>query len=169
MSDKIRTLTYGGVLSAVIMLATLLSLPMPSGYGYINFGDGAIFAAASILGPFAAISAAIGSALADLIVGYSLYMPATFLIKGLMGLISGFALRRSRHMPWYMMAVLFLLCEVIMVGGYFVFEWILYGIAAASGQLLFNSLQGIAGIATGLAVVPLARRIRTNALPTDMI
>jgi uncharacterized membrane protein len=47
-------------------------------------------AAASILGPFAAISAAIGSALADLIVGYSLYMPATFLIKGLMGLISGF-------------------------------------------------------------------------------
>lgn len=169
MSDKIRMITYGGVLSAVIMLATLLSLPMPSGYGYINFGDGAIYAAAAILGPFAAISAAIGSALADLIVGYSLYMPATFLIKGLMGLISGFGLHHGRRVPWPVMAVLFLVCEVIMVGGYFIFEWILYGIAAASGQLLFNGLQGIAGIATGLAIVPLARRIRTNALPSDMI
>ena len=56
--------------------------------------------------------------------------------------------------------LLFARCEIIMVGGYFVAEILLYGIAAALGTLIFNTLQGLAGIATGLAIVPFARRIK---------
>ena len=44
---------------------------------------------------------------------------------------------------------------MIMVGGYFVAEIFLYGLEAAIGTLVFNALQGVAGIATGLAIVPL--------------
>lgn len=160
MKANVRTITYGGVLSAVILLATLISLPIPTGYGYINFGDGAIFATAAIMGPFAAISAALGSALADLVAGYSIYIPATAIIKGSMGLIAGWALSREKRLRWYVQLLVFLLCEIIMVGGYFFYEWFLYGAAAAAGQLIFNSLQGIAGIATGMAIVPLARRLQ---------
>lgn len=171
MNDRIRTITYGGVLSAVILLATFaIKFPIPTGYGYINFGDGAIFATAAILGPYAAISAGLGSALADLIAGYTVYMPATFVIKGAMGLLAGLVMHRYPRLPWYGQIFLFLACEIIMVGGYFVYEWAIYAsLAAAAGQLIFNSLQGIAGIATGLAIVPLARKIRIRNLPADMV
>lgn len=163
MSRRIRIVTYGGVLSAVIMLATFVTapiFPIPGGTGYLNFGDGAIFATAAIMGPYAAISAALGSALADLIAGYAIYIPATAVIKGLMGLIAGVFLRKYPKLPWYWQLPLFAVCEIIMISGYFFAEWILYGFYAAAGQVLFNGLQGIAGIATGMAIVPLARKIR---------
>ncbi len=170
MNNKIRLIVYGGVLSAVIMLATLFRFPIPTGYGYINFGDGAIFATAAVMGPYAAFSAALGSALADLIAGYPMYIPATVVIKGLMAIVAGFALHKYKNMPWYLMAVVFLVCEVIMVFGYFFYEWALYAsLPAAAGQLIFNSVQGVAGIATGLAIVPLARKIKISQVHQDMV
>lgn len=161
LNKQIRSITYGGILSAVILLATyFIKFPIPGGYGYINFGDGAIFASAVIMGPFAGLCAALGSALADLLAGFPHYIVPTVLIKGVMGLLAGFALKRFSHLTWPGQLLLFTLCELIMVGGYFVAEVFLYGLAAASGTLIFNSLQGLAGIATGLAVVPLMRKVR---------
>jgi uncharacterized membrane protein len=161
VSDKIRATTYGGILSAVILLATwVIKFPIPGGYGYINFGDGAIFAAAVVLGPFAAICAAIGSVFADLLAGFPQYMLPTLVVKGLMGLLAGVVLSRRKALAWPGQLLLFTTCEIIMVGGYFVAEILLYGVAAAVGTLIFNTLQGLAGIATGLAIVPFARRIK---------
>lgn len=148
-------------MAAVILLATfILKFPIPGGYGYINFGDGAIFAAAALLGPFAAICAALGSALADLLAGFPSYILPTFIIKGLMGLLAGLILQRRPQLNWVGQLLLFAVCEAIMVGGYFLAEIVLYGVAAAVGTLIFNTLQGLAGIATGLAIVPLARKIK---------
>lgn len=161
MHNRIRAVAYGGILSAVILLATwIIKFPIPGGYGYVNFGDGAIFAAAVVLGPFAAICAALGSLLADLLAGFPHYMLPTLVIKGIMGLVAGFVFQKSPKMTWPWQMGLFLVCEIIMVGGYFVAEIVMYGLAAASGTLIFNSVQGLAGIATGLAIVPLARRIK---------
>ncbi|MEA4888235.1 MAG: ECF transporter S component [Clostridiaceae bacterium] len=161
MKLNIRSVTYGGIMAAVILLATfILKFPIPGGYGYINFGDGAIFAAAAILGPFAAISAALGSTLADLMAGFPHYMIPTFLIKGVMGLLAGYVLKSKPAMTWVGQLILFTGCEVIMVGGYFLTEILFYGLAAAVGTLFFNTLQGLAGIATGLAIVPLAKKIK---------
>ncbi len=161
MKDKVRLITYSGILSAVIMLATfVIRVPIPNAYGYVNFGDGVIFATAAIIGPFAAICAGLGSALADLIAGYTIYMPATLLIKGAMGLLAGLVLKRRPQLALYWLALLFLVCEVIMIGGYFLFESLIYGVEAAAGALLANSIQGAAGVAMGLVIVPLARRIK---------
>jgi uncharacterized membrane protein len=158
---NIRAITYGGIMSAVILLATyIIKFPIPGGYGYINFGDGAIFAAAVVLGPFAAICAALGSALADLIAGFPQYILPTLVVKGAMGLVAGFVFLHRPKLNVTGQVLLFAVCEILMVGGYFIAEIFLYGIAAAIGTLLFNALQGLAGIATGLAIVPLARRIR---------
>ena len=40
------------------------------------------------------------------------------------------------------------LAELIMIGGYFVFESLpfMYGVEAAAGSLLFNMIQGVAAI-----------------------
>lgn len=161
MKLSIRTITYGGIMAAVILLATyLLKFPIPGGYGYINFGDGAIFAAVAILGPVGAISAALGSALADLFANFPHYIAPTLIIKGTMGLVAGLVLQKKPDLNIPGQIVLFLFCEMIMVGGYFIAEIFMYGVAAAASTLIFNSIQGLAGIATGLAIIPLARKIK---------
>lgn len=141
--------------ASLILLTTMLYIPM--GIGYYHLGDGFIFAAASLLGPYAGLSAAIGSILADLLSGYAIYAPATAIIKGCMGLVSGLLLRKKRK--FITMLLVLLLCEAMMVGGYFIYESFLYGIAGAVPSLIPNALQGLAGIVLGAIMVPLTRKI----------
>ncbi len=85
--------------SALITVMTAF-IKIPTPLGYIHIGDAFIFAAAMLLGPYAAIPAMIGSGLADFITAYFMYIPVTILIKGLMGLLSGFVLaRKKRPLP----------------------------------------------------------------------
>jgi uncharacterized membrane protein len=166
MKDKILKITYGGILSAVVMLATYaIKIPIPNSMGYFNLGDGVIFGIAAILGPFAAITAGLGSALADLAYSVPIYIPATFLIKGAMGFLSGMILMKKPDLRWFWQIILFAACEIIMIGGYFLYEYLLFDLSQgkagyALAALPLNSLQGVAGIALGLAIVPLARRIK---------
>ncbi len=161
MKDKILKIAYIGMLSAVVMLATYaITIPIPNGMGYFNLGDGVIFGISAIIGPYAAICAALGSALADLVV-FPLYIPGTFIIKGAMGLLAGGILKKRPGLRWYNLALLFIACELVMVSGYFLYETLIYGYAAALGSVPANMLQGIAGVVLGLAIVPLARRIKT--------
>lgn len=173
LHGSVRRLTYGGILAAVIMVATMImQFPIPAlKNGYIHMGDGAIMAAAMIIGPFAAISAGLGSALADLLSGFATYAPATLLIKGCMGLIAGLAFKRKPDMPVYQAGLWFALCEGVMIAGYFIFESLFYalttapfnligGAAAAAVALPFNVIQGLAGVVLGLATYPLAARLR---------
>lgn len=170
--QTIRKITYGGILAAVIMIATMVfQIPMPAGKGYINFGDGVIMAAAIIMGPSAAISAAIGSALADLLSSYVLFAPATFIIKGSMGLLAGIVFRRYPNIKILPAAGIMLVCETIMVSGYFLFEMFYYGLThspiafkqgavTAAIALPFNLIQALAAILLGLAMMPVAKRLR---------
>ena len=82
---KIRMIAYGGILTGLVLVATMF-LQIPNGQGgYVNLGDGVIFASSLILGPFAGVVAALGSVMSDLFLGYAQYAPATLVIKGLMG------------------------------------------------------------------------------------
>lgn len=162
MNNKVTKIALGGVLSAVVLLATIaFPIPLPNHMGFINFGDGVIFGVSAILGPFAAIAAALGSALSDYLLGYAVYIPATAVIKGCMGLLAGSTLRRFPKMRWYLLIALFAVCELIMVGGYFLYESLLYGVSAAVVTVPGNLMQGVAGIVLGLAIVPLVRRVKT--------
>jgi uncharacterized membrane protein len=172
-----RRLAFAGLFTALIACATLIRLPVPVTNGYVNLGDGVIFAAAALLGPFAAVTGGIGSALADLLAGYSHYALITLFIKGAMGLVAGVGLhyynpRRARmrtSIPRSILprglagnAVLFFLCELIMVLGYFFFEMVMYNAASAAGALLPNVGQAVAGIVLGCVFVPAVRRIASR-------
>lgn len=111
-------------------------------------GDGVIFLSAMLMGDYAALIAGVGSALADLLGGYFLYIAPTFLIKAAMGLMAARMTRPGRHVR---NLLTFLAAEVAMVGGYFLFESFVYGWAAALGGVPFNLLQGAAGVALGMA------------------
>lgn len=158
-----RTVAYGGMLAALILVVTRFSaIPIMNGQGYLNLGDVTILFAAALLGPAAAVPAAIGSALADVWAGYVQYAPATFIIKGLVALIAGLFLRKLPvGLPFKIFGMA--LAELAMAAGYLVFELFLLGPAIALFDLTFNLIQ--AGVCTLVAalLLPVAERIRKTS------
>ena len=95
---KTKRLALAGQLCGATLLLTLLSIPLPSGYGYVNLGDAGVYLCALLLpGGLGALAAGVGAALADLILGWAVYAPVTLLIKGLTALLAGLALRRAEQ------------------------------------------------------------------------
>lgn len=155
------TITFLGLAAALIFAATLLMIP--SGLGYMNFGDGMILLCAYLFGPWVFFPAAIGSALSDLALGYTVYIPATFVIKGLLGLCAGLILRKSEPSV-ERKAFAFAVAETIMVGGYFLFEGLMYGFAVAAAQVPANLIQAVAAIAVASVLTVALRKFRSYAL-----
>ncbi len=142
---NVKKLTYTALFAAVIFLATAV-FPIALPFGYVNMGDAFVLAAAAVLGPYlGAVSAGLGSALADLFLGYGIYAPATFVIKALMAVAAWAILQllsRGR-LPEIVRCVLSAICaEAVMVLGYFAFESCLYGVSGALASIAGNCLQG---------------------------
>ena len=150
--NKVKLIAYCGLMAAIIAVATGF-IKIPTAIGYMHIGDGFIFLAAALLGPYGAIAAGIGSGLADLLAGYYLYIPATFVIKAAMGLIAAYSLKQGQSVV--RCVITFILAELVMVLGYFAFECILYGIEAAAAVVITNSIQGILGVVIGIVAVKL--------------
>ena len=151
MSDqrkRLRKIAFAGVFAAFIFIGT--EIHVPTAIGHVNLGDLIILVTSYIAGPFAAVPAAIGSALADLLGGYVAYAAPTFIIKGLMGLVAGLILRRKQgdKVPFIKRLIAAVVAEAIMIGGYFAFESLpfMYGVTAAIGSLIPNLIQATAAI-----------------------
>ena len=168
-SDLVR-ITTAGIMAALIFVATQLRIPIPT--GYLNLGDVIINVCSFIMGPMAAVPAALGSAIADLVAGYPVYMAPTFVIKGSMGLLAGLFFSRSiktfindgeHTIKEYMRSgkhialsvLVFTGTELLMVLGYFAFESLpqLYGVAGALGSVPYNLIQAAAGIVLSVPVI----------------
>lgn len=149
---------YSSLFAALVFVATMIiKIPTLTG-GYMNIGDGMVLLCGFILGPvWGALAAGIGSMLSDL-VGYPIYALATFLIKALMAFVAYFLMKilktifKKRRFIAYMIAGF--VAELIMVGGYFVFEAVFmsYGWGAVV-SVLPNILQGIVGISVGTVLM----------------
>ena len=140
--EAARKVALAGVFAAFIFVATELHLP--TALGYIHLGDGVILYCGYAIGPAAFLAAGVGSALADLIAGYAVYIAPTFIIKGLMGAFSGWILLNHKGVLRRILA--FAGAEIIMLLGYFLFECFMYGVSAAKGAILMNLIQAGAGI-----------------------
>ena len=160
--SKLRIIAECGILAALVFIGT--ELRIPTALGFINLGDGVILIASFFIGPAAFFPAAIGSALGDLIAGYPVYIAPTFIIKGLMGLVAALIMSRStgkNGLSILVRASAGLIAEMIMVGGYFAFESVMYGVEAALGSVAFNLIQGAVAIVLAIPLTFMIR-IRTN-------
>ena len=72
----LRKLTNAAMMSALVCIATLvIPIPIPGG-GYANAGDIVLLVTAFVLSPgLAAVASGFGAAVADIILGYSMYVP----------------------------------------------------------------------------------------------
>ena len=155
---SVKKLTMAGVMAALVFVMTYVpKIPVPVTGGYVHLGDGAIFLSVLLLGPLGIPAAAIGSALADVLGGYLVYALPTMLIKAAVALI---AWKGWKEGAWFRAVIAFLLAETVMVAGYFAFEAVMYGAAAAWAAVGPNCIQGIAGLALGLVCHGLYPRMK---------
>ena len=155
----LRLIAFCGITAAFVFLGTQLRIP--TAIGYINLGDAVILIASYVIGPAAFFPAAIGSAIADLIAGYPMYILPTFVIKGLMGLAAGFILKHPEHRPHLVKRLLAgVAAEIIMVIGYFAVEVFLYDVAAAAASIPFNLIQAAAALLIAVPVTYLLKNIK---------
>ena len=155
---SVKKLTMAGVMAALVFVMTYVpKVPVPVTGGYIHLGDGAIFLSVLLLGPLGIPAAAIGSGLADILGGYMEYALPTMVIKALVALI---AWKIWKEGAWLRAVVAFILAEAAMVAGYFAFESVMYGAAAAWAAVGANCIQGIAGVALGMVCHALYPRLK---------
>ena len=93
MSDakgfKIKDTVMIGVLAGMCAIATSIKIPLGVG-AMVHLGTAFMFTVAIVFGGmYAGLSAAIGSAFFDLLMGFSPYTPWSFFIKGIAGLLVG--------------------------------------------------------------------------------
>ena len=149
--NNIKKLVMAGLFAAAVAVATLISIPLPNG-GYANLGDCFVLISGVLLGPvYGTLAAGIGSALADLTLGYFTYAPVTFIIKGLMALVIWLAAGKLGKLATLKFSAASIGCEIIMVGGYLIYELVLYG-PGALANIPFNALQGVVGMVSATIV-----------------
>lgn len=160
MNRPIRKLVLAALFAALCCVMTLV-IQIPAPTGHVNLGDVAVLLSAWILGPvWGGAAAGVGSALADLL-SWPAYAPATFVIKFAMAaaaaLVFGLAKKRDRKYVGMIMGAV--VAEVIMVGGYFLYESVVLTVgAAALASVPFNLVQGTVGAVAGLAAAILLDR-----------
>lgn len=145
------------IFAAFCCVCTMISVPLP--IGYFNLGDMFSLVAGWLLGPLGALSAGLGGAIADLILGFPQYAPATFVIKGAIALIAFLLYKPLKNLisapkaDPIPRAISAIASEIVMVGGYFVYEYAVLGYQmGAVASILGNLIQAVAGILGGVII-----------------
>ncbi len=164
-SGSVQNLVLAAMLAALTCLCTMLfEIPVVGAGGYIHLGDSMVLLGAWYLGGvYGAAAAAIGSVLADLLLGAAVYVPATFVLKAAM---AAAAWQIHQKLPehrgqWAGAA----LATLLMTAGYFLYECFVLGYGfGALAAVPFSLLQGFCG--AGIAMFFSRLMARNTALRT---
>ena len=158
-NEKLQKIILSAMFAALCCIATMIiRVPTFGTNGYVNIGDSIVLISAWIIGgPYGALAAGIGSALADLLAGYVAYVPGTFVIKFTMAFIGAkvYAVINKKisvnQVAYISSAVV---AEIIMIAGYFVYESVFlgYGLAAVP-SIISNSVQGVTCLVIGVLLI----------------
>ena len=159
MNNNLKKLILAALFAALSCVATMsIRIPTPGTGGYIHPGDAIVILSGVIIGPvWGFLAGGIGSALSDLIGGYFIYVPITFVIKGLVALAAGLLYQKvgKNQKSRYIAVILGGVADIILVaGGYFVCEFFIYG-AGAAASIPANIIQGVGGLVISCILYPI--------------
>lgn len=138
-----------------------IRLPLPGNGGLVHLGNVPLFLAAIVYGKrTGAIAGSFGMALFDLLGGWFLWAPFTFVIVGLMGYTVGAITQKHQGIKWDALAI-GAAC-MIKIAGYYVAEGIIYGNWIVPAASVPGNLAQI-GVAAAL-VLPVAQTIKKMVL-----
>ncbi len=135
-NTKLRYLTVSALWAAIIFLAVFI-IKIPLVNGYANIGDALIFTCALLMPlPYAMGAGAIGATLADIVSGYAIYAPFTFVIKAVMVLwFIPFKKSKSKIIKHWLPSLLAGLTGAIL---YFLTDSVLFGIGGGIASIPGN-------------------------------
>lgn len=159
---KTKEIVITALMIALVFIAGSV-IRIPTIGGFIHLGDCMVFLSAIVLGKRrGTIASAVGMALVDIISGYFMWAPFTFLIKGGMAYIAGAILEKiggseKRALLKKEDLIAFVASGIFMVVGYFIAGVILAGfltddlgliggLAIAVKDIFTNVIQVVAGI-----------------------
>lgn len=149
-NNYVQQLTIIGLLTALVAVSTMvISIPVPATQGFIHLGDSMIFLAAILFGKKrGAFAAGVGSAMADILLGYTHWALPTLIIKGAMGYGVGLiADQENEKLLNFRNVAALTLGSLWMVVGYFFAGAALKGSFAVSlTSVPANTLQAVGGI-----------------------
>lgn len=130
----------------------------------LHLGDTIVFAGAILLGKKkAALAAALGMGLFDLLSPYAIWAPFTFIVKGLMAYIAAsIAYRKGYNGDKLLNNIIgFIIAGIWMILGYFIAGRFIYGsFAVAVGDIPGNIIQVAAGIVVSLPLIRAFKKVK---------
>lgn len=173
-NDKVRTITYMALMMALALVATIaVRVPVPATQGYVHFGDTVLILSVLILGrKKGALAGALGQGLADILGGYAVFAPITFVAKLLMGLLIGIAVemfikyKEEKRGSLIASAVVFVVLScAAMVGSYYIAESVMYSsFIVPLAEIPANIIQFTAGAVLAAAVGGVLAKTPAKAL-----
>ena len=152
------------MIALTCVLTMVVRIPTPT-KGYLNLGDAAVLLSGWLLGPiWGSVAGGVGSALADLLSGYPVYVPGTLVIKATMAFLVSLvplrAARREESCPRLGFMLAAPLAELVMIAGYYLYEAAVIGegFGAALLGAPGNAVQGIVGAAGAYLLIELLGR-----------
>lgn len=138
------TLCCGALMAAIVCVTTMvIQIPIPLGYAHL--GDAFILLTVSFLGRREGVWAGgLGSAMADLLTGYTQWVIPTFIIKALLAWIAG-TIMFEKDGGFRLLSVRNFLAAVLSMA------WMVFGYVVAGGFLYGSMAAGLAS-APGLIV-----------------
>lgn len=153
---KRESLPILAMLSALtVVLSLFVIIPIPPTKGFVTLAEAGIYTSALLFGGFpAALVGGVSGGLIDFLSGYPEWAFFSIVIHGLQGLIAGTIAKRGTAKFEFLGL---LLGSVVMIIGYFLAGWLLFGLPAGLFSIIGNSIQNVLGI---LVTIPVARGLR---------
>lgn len=152
---NVKKITLTAMFAALIAVMTaFIKVPTGINEGYLHFGDSMIYLAACLLGPYAAIAAAIGGGLADILAGAAVWALPTAIIKACNSIpfiiaTSVYVKSKNNHKIIHPSTLLMTVVSgLITIFGYLLAEGLMYSFPSALTSVPFSIVQ-----ATGSAIV----------------
>lgn len=153
MYNRTKKIVLYALMIALVCISTMaIQVPVPGTHGYVNIGDSIIFVTSVLFGPIAGlVSGGIGSALADILSGYTHWALFTLVIKGLEGYVVGLLVKNNSTIIKNVLSTL--TGTIVMVLGYFIAGAILEGsFAVSTTSIPSNSIQGLVSIIISIPI-----------------
>jgi uncharacterized membrane protein len=160
-NSALRTSLIAVLTAVVVVFTIIVKVPTPT-KGYLNLCDLAICFIAFTFSPLTAfIAGGLGTCIADIISGYPQWAPISFVVHGVEGLLVALIVKRSAQeisdgvkVSALRVILAMIVCVVIVAGGYFLLSAIFMslGFAAAAAGIPGNIVQSGIGVVAGYAL-----------------
>lgn len=174
-----QKMVLAALFAAFCCVATMVIKFTPPGtLGYIHLGDALVLLSGIVLGPiYGGLAAGIGSMMADILSGYAMWAPGTFLIKAICALLAGWlfrkfkVVRKNNSISLVKLIVITIIPELFMVGSYFLYggflmfavtgehKSILAALSSSMTGIPANLVQGLVGIIIACLLIPVFLKI----------